>query len=456
MSTNRGAGLRRRIVTVLAAASIAATSTIAQAQQLSFIRDTEIERLLTDYAQPIFRVAGLSSSKIAVRIVRADSFNAFVLDSHNIYVHTGTLQQSSTPNEVIGVIAHETGHIVGHHLAHLRERIARDQTKALLIRLLGIGVMVAGGLSGQRETTGAGTGLVLGGDELIMRSILADRRGQESAADQAGLRFLSATKQSGRGMLEVFERFANQELISATAGALDPFVRSHPVAANRIAQLRELVRRSPYYDKQDAKELQLRHDLVRAKLSGYLERPTVTFNRYPPSDHSLPARYGRAIATFFLSGEERSIPMVDALIKEQPHNPYFVELKADFLMRVGKPAEAVAPLRRALKLAGNAPLMQVQLAQALMSANGSVDEAMTLARRSLGSDPNPGAYRILANGYYKKNRLPEADLATAEALFLEGDVKQAQIFAKRALPRLKNGSPEWIRAGDIVNYKIQT
>jgi predicted Zn-dependent protease len=125
-------------------------------------------------------------------------------------------------------------------------------------------------------------------------------------------------------------------------------------------------------------------------------------------------------------------------------------------MRAGRAGEAVPLLRRAAQLAGpDAPLIAVRLAQAMVSSDrGNLDEVINLARKSLIQDPNPQAYRILANAFYKQNRLPEADLATAEALFLEGDLKQAQIFAKRAQPRLKDGSPNWIRAGDIVNFKI--
>lgn len=450
------AGMLRRTIGAgcLFAVAVAAPGP-ADAQVLSYIRDTEIENLLKDYSRPIFRAAGLGSGRVTMRIVRHDSFNAFVLDGSNVFIHTGTLQQSETPNQVIGVIAHEAGHIAGGHLAQLRERIARDQTKSLLIKLLGIGMMVAGGGGGG---TGAGAGVMIGGDELLMRSLLADRRAQESSADQAGLRYLTATRQSGKGMLETFERFAQQEYISASGATQDVFARSHPVAANRLAQLRDAVSKSPFANEKDAPALQLRHDLMRAKIAGYLERPQIVLNRYPPNDTSLPARYGRAIARFFQSGLDAALPEVDALIRDRPDYPYFHELKGDFLMRTGKSREAIAPLRQALKLAGDAPLISVRLAQALISADETrgVDEAIALSRKSLIEDPNPQAYRLLANGYYKKGKLPEADLATAEAYFLEGDVKQAQIFAKRAQVKLPNGSPEWIRAGDIVNYKIPT
>lgn len=432
----------------------------AQAQYISFIRDTEIENLLSDYAKPIFRAAGLGSGRVVMRIVRHDSFNAFVLDGKNVFIHTGALTQSETPNQVIGVIAHEAGHIAGGHLAQLRDRIARDQTKSLLIKLLGIGLMVAGGVGGGGSgTTGAGAGVLTSGDEILMRSLLSDRRAQESSADQAGLRYLNATKQSGRGMLETFERFAQQEYISASGATQDAFARSHPVAANRLAQLRDAVAKSPHAADKDPPALQLRHDLMRAKISGYLDRPQVVFNRYPATDKSLPARYARTIARYFLSGLDAALPEVDALIKERPDYAYFHELRGDVLIRTGKSKEAIPHLRHALKLLnGDAPLMTVRLAQALISSEDpkAVDEAIALARKSLISDPNPQAFRILADGLGRKGQTPEADLAIAEAHFLEGDIKKAQIFAKRAQRGLKNGSPESLRAGDIVNYKIQT
>lgn len=445
------------MTTALAAASIASTSTPAAAQYLSFIRDTEVETLLADYARPIFRAAGLGSGRVTMRIVKHESFNAFVLDGQNVFIHTGTLQQSDTPNQVIGVIAHEAGHIAGGHLAQLRERISRDQTKSLLVKLLGIGLIVAGGASNTEGAAGAGIGVMTGGDEIIMRSLLADRRAQESSADQSGLRYLLATKQSGKGMLETFERFAQQEYISASGATQDAFVRSHPVAADRLAQLRDAVAKSPHANEKDPAPLQLRHDLMRAKIAGYLDRPQVVFNRYPQTNKTLPARYARTIATFFQRGLDAAMPDVDALIKERPDYPYFHELKADLLIRTGKATEAIPYIRHAMKLLGSQPpLMSVRLAQALIGLNepNGIEEAITLSRKSLIEDPNPQAYRILAQGYGHKGLTPQADLAIAEAHYLEGNIKQAKIFAQRSQKGLKSGSPEALRAGDIVNTKL--
>lgn len=461
----RGNGpLRRGVaaVALTAAWAVALPAPSAEAQGIPLIRDTEIENLLNDYARPIFKAAGLGTGRVAMRIVRSDSFNAFVVDGRNVFVHTGTLTQAETPNEVIGVIAHEAGHIAGGHMAALRARIAKDQTRALLAQILGIALVVAGGASGGNvgeNLGGAGQGVLMGGSEIVMRSLLAERRSQESAADQAGLKYLLATKQSGRGMLETFERFAQQEYISDAHK--DQFARSHPVATDRLARLRELVQSSPYFGQKDPPELQLRHDLMRAKLAGYLDRPAVVFNRYPASDNSLPARYARAIAKFFQGGKgglEAALADIEGLIRDRPDYPYFHEVKGDILVRSGKLAEAIAPLRKAMQGAESPNLIRVELAGALQSQGGeaAITESVELLRRSLIEDQNPRAYRLLATAYYKQSKLPEADAATAQAYFLEGDLRQAQIFAKRAQLKLKPGTPEWIKADDILNYKPQT
>lgn len=444
------------LATIMAAASTAS----ARAQGLPLIRDSEIEAVLKDYARPIFRAAGEAQNNLSVRIVRHESFNAFVADGRSVFINSGTLAMAKTPNEVIGVLAHETGHITGKHLASLRTRIARDQTKMLLVSLLGVGAIIAGAASrGEtREVGAAGQGLLLGGPDVVMRGLLAERRSQEAAADQAGLEFLNRTKQSGRGMLITFERFAQQEFVSEQY--MDPFVRSHPIASARLAQLRDKVMASPYVNAKDPPELQFRHDMMRAKLAGYLDRPGTVLGNYPPSDTSLPAKYARAISRNCQGRCIQSMGEVDALIKEQPNNPYFHELKGSLYFFAGRYAEALPSLRRALQLAGGEePLMQANLAQALVATENSamIDEALPLLRKSVvRDDDNARAYHTLATALARKGQVPQAEYAAAQANFIEGNFKQAQIFAKRAQAKLPQGSPEWNKAEEIISYKIPT
>ncbi len=220
-----------------------------------------------------------------MRIVNDEAFNAFVIDGRNVFMNTGTLMQANTPNEVIGVLAHEAGHISGGHMAALRSRIAKDQTRALLIQLLGIGAMIGGAASGSSEIGSAGQRRHDG----RQRAHHARAHGRASLEDRRPTRRASAfnaTQQSGLGMLTTFERFAGQELFSDVHQT--HCARTHPVATDRLARLRQLVEGSPYYKTKDAPELQRRHDMMRAKLSGYMEAPSIVFNRYPLLGHQLP------------------------------------------------------------------------------------------------------------------------------------------------------------------------
>ena len=108
------------------------------------LRDTEIEQLLRDYTRPILRAAGLEKQNIQMVIINESVFNAFVADGRRIFVNYGAMMQSETPNQIIGVLAHETGHLAGGHLAKLREQLAQAQTQMIIAMLLGAGAMVAG------------------------------------------------------------------------------------------------------------------------------------------------------------------------------------------------------------------------------------------------------------------------------------------------------------------------
>jgi predicted Zn-dependent protease len=418
------------------------------------IRDTEIEQLMRDYAQPILKAANLSKQNVRVVVLNDRSFNAFVMDGRHIFINAGALFDAKTPNEVIGVFAHETGHMAGGHLARLREQLASAQTASIVAMLLGVGAMVAGARSGQAGGADVGAAAIMAPQSAIMRSLLAYVRTQEDQADHAGVKFLAATGQSPRGMVELFKRLNNESLFNTRY--VDPYMQSHPLPADRVAALEAMARQSPYWDRKDSPELQLRHDMIRAKLSGFLEKPDTVARRYPLGDHSQPAQYARAISTYRYGDVRSAVTQIDALIAAQPGNPYFQELKGQALLEGGRAAEAVAPLRRAVHLAPNAPLIQGMLAQALISTNNPAvaAESVELLKNALAREPEaPEAYSQLAMAYGRKGDLANADLASAQAAFTRGDLPTARQLATRAKTRLPIGSPAWVRADDIVNVK---
>ncbi|MGK2922199.1 MAG: M48 family metallopeptidase, partial [Methyloceanibacter sp.] len=304
--------------TALVACLIASLTVPSAASAAGLIRDAETEALIRQYAKPILRAAGLGAQSVKIHIVNDRNFNAFVVDGHNMFMHAGTLMIADTPNQVIGVIAHETGHITGGHLARLRNQVSKAQSTALMLQLLGLAAMAGGAIAGAPGAAQLGMGAAMGGTDATMRTLLAYRQTEESSADQAAMKFLDATKQSGRGMLETFEVLANK--LRGIQG-INPYLMTHPLPQTRISQLRALVEASPYYENKDPPELQFRHDLIRAKLSGFLDKPEIASNRYPQSDTSLPSVYARAIATYRQSGVQVAMPLLDQLITAQPDWP---------------------------------------------------------------------------------------------------------------------------------------
>jgi predicted Zn-dependent protease len=423
----------------------------AAPRSMPILRDTEIEQLLRDYARPILNTAGLAQQGVKVVVLNDRAFNAFVMDGRHIFINMGALADAKTPNEIIGVFAHETGHLAGGHLSRLREELARAQTASIIAMLAGVGAMVAGARSGSGDV---GAAAILAPQSAIQRSLLAYVRTQEDQADHAGVKFLNATGQSPKGMLELFKRLTNESLFNSRY--VDPYLQSHPMPAERVAALEVLAKASPFWDRKDSPELQLRHDMMRAKLSGFLDRPDTVARRYPLGDHSLPARYARAIATYRHSDVREAIAQIDGLIQTQPNNPYFYELKGQALLEGGRPAEAIAPLRHAVALSRGAPLIEIMLGQALIATNDNklAEEAVPLLRAALAREPEAAvAYSQLAMAYSRKGDLANADLAAAQAAFTRGDLKTARQLASRAKTRLPVGSPAWVRADDIVSVK---
>ncbi|MER9566004.1 M48 family metalloprotease [Mesorhizobium sp. M0571] len=437
----------------LAAVVAIAGSVNAFAQNVPVVRDAEIEALVRDYARPIFKAAGLSNDAINIVLVNDQSFNAFVA-GRRLFINTGALMTAETPNEIIGVIAHEAGHIAGGHQQKLREQLERAKTMAILATLLGAGAMVAGATSNSRGLAGAGMGVMAGGGEMAQRSILAYQRTEEMTADRSAIAYLNATGQSGMGMLKTFNRFQNA--LSLSGAHVDPYRISHPMPQERIANLEVLVKQSRYVDKVDPPALQQRHDMMRIKIAAYMQGQAAASRLMRKNPGSLAARYGDAQMTYLFGNLASALTKTNALIKEQPKNPYFQELRGDILMKANRPKDAAEAYAKAVSLdPARSGLLPVSYGQALMAIGtpDSLKKAVAQINTGLGRDrENAAGYRYLAQAYGELGNIPAAELATAEGHFYSGDYKNAKIFAMRAQQSMKRGEPGWLRAQDIINY----
>lgn len=415
----------------------------ASAQGL--IRDSEIERTLEMLATPIFEAAGVQYDGIRIFILQDRSLNAFVTPSNSMFLHTGLLQRLETPEELMGVMAHETGHVTGGHIFRRIQAAQQARAQSILTTLLGVAA-VAGG-AGQ-----AGTAIILGGQGVAQRGLLKFTRSQESSADQAALTFLNRANVDPSGMLRVLRRLEQENGIGLTG--VDPYMLSHPLSSQRIQALAQGVAASPARNVETPAETRYWHTRMRAKLDGFLTPPEQSaLVSYGDEEFDL---YREAIRLFRLPSPDRAVETVDALIALRPEDPYYWELKGQILNDSGRGAQAIEPYRKAVALAPKDALIAGGLGEALLSANTAEADAEALAvleRAALDDPYDASLLRTLALAYARAGKPGLADVATAERLALTGRLDDAIRMAKRAQAQLPVGSPSWRRAEDIRTLK---
>jgi predicted Zn-dependent protease len=417
----------------LAAAQLAPGETL--------IRDTEIEDILHRDADPIFKAAGIDPKGVQIILIGSKDFNAFAAPKV-MAVYTGLILQTKNPNELQGVMAHEVGHLAAGHSFRSGEMQRAGMVPMILT--MGLGVLAAIAGSGD-----AAAGLITSAPYFGALGAIGYSREQEGRADQAGATLLEKAGLSGRGLAEFFDNFRYQEVFSQYRRYR--FFIDHPLSSDRIEALQGRVAAMPHYDQKDSPEALAEHEVMKAKLDGFIN-PQVTMTKYDEKDTSYPARYARAIAYYQMKEPDKALKRVDALLAEQPNNPYLWELKGQILFEFGRIPEAEEPQRKSVALK-DAPLLHMNLGQTLIALDDTkkVDEGILELKKSLSQeDDNAAAWRMLAEAYDKRGQEGLARLATAEYQFNVGDMRQAREFAIRARERLPKDSPEWRRATDIV------
>lgn len=425
----------RTIARTLAAAVVfgCAAAASAAAQALTLVRDAEIEEHLRALADPILEAAGLVPRDVALYILRDERLNAFVAGGQKLFVHTGLIQRTETPEQLAAVIAHEAGHIAGGHLA--RQMQAREQ--ALTQMAIGTVLGLAAAAAGAPEL---GTAIVAGGATVAERGILAFTRGQEQAADLAAVNYLARIGLPPTGLIEFLRIVETRDLRITPEG--DVYRRTHPLSRDRIAYLEAQEANSPLRGRTLGPARAAAHERVRAKLDGFLADPETVLARW--SGDSFAARYARAAALHRRGEVEKAIALARELAAERPKDAYVHELVGQILHENGRFFEAVEAYRAAVRLAPQAALIRLALARALLELpnDQGVSEAAALAREVVQVEPRDiVALRTLGIAEGRLGRLAPASLALAEAALIARDKRTAELHLARARRLLRPEDP---------------
>jgi predicted Zn-dependent protease len=449
--------LFKRIITLICLALLAlgpCRAALAQRGQPNLIRDAEIENTIRTFITPIWRVAGLDPEAVSIMIVQDNSLNAFVAGGQRIFINTGLLMRTERPNQLIGVLAHETGHIAGGHLARQQEELRNLSTMQILETLLGGAAAVGGGIAGGGR--GGSGGGVTGTSALpgSLSSYLRYSQTQEASADQAAITFLERAHESPKGTVEFLHILERQERLTI-GRPTSPYLTTHPLTPDRIATFEDAVAHSPYANTPDPPQFIELHARMIAKLMGFTA-PDAALARYAEGDKAIPARYARAIALYRKGMTGSALLTLDGLLKERPNDPYFHELRGQILFENGRPADAVPSYRRAVQLLPSAGIIKVDFARTLIETNKP--EADREAVRNLdmavqqGESDSFELWRLEGTAYSRMGNEGMTSLARAEMAVIQGQRAEAQAHAAAAVRQLPPGTPAWQRAQDIQAY----
>jgi predicted Zn-dependent protease len=409
----------------------------------SLLRDTEIEGDIHTMMTPVWKAAGLDADAVHVYLVADDGINSFVAGGQNIFINSGLLLRADTPNQLIGVLSHETGHIAGGHLYKGAEAMRNASIEEMIAMVAGVAATVAGRGSG-------GGGALLGAAGVGQRAFLGFSVTQEATADHAAMNYLDATHQSARGLLQFFEKLQSEELLIGTHE--DPYLMDHPLTQERIDYVRDHVDRSPYSNVPDPPSYVDMIQRSKVKVAAFTEPPASTLAKYPENDRSTLARYARAIANYRVPDLDKALPAIDALIRDYPRDPYFRELKGQMLFENGRINEAVQPYEEAMRLDANAPLLRIELAQVYVENNDPAQNKRAIAYLSDAlrtEDKDVDAWHLLATAYGRDKQMGMAALSLAEEGLAADNRKNAVQQAVRAEHLLPKGSAAYARAQQI-------
>lgn len=410
----------------------------------ALLRDTETEMFLRDISTPFFKSAGLEPNAVQMYLLQENSINAFVAGGQNIFIFSGLIQQARSVNELEGVIAHETGHIAGGHIARTDEATRPALAIMLASVLLGLGAAVAG-------SPDAAAGLLIGGQTMAQRSFLAYTRVQESAADQAALTFLNSAHVSAEGLISFFDRLRDEELLRVSRR--DPYARTHPLSGDRMQALADRAKKSTAWGQPSDKTKEYRFRRIQAKIDGFALEPAVTLRKYPEYNHDEISRYARVYAYHKELEFDKALTEAKSLLAETPDDPFYQEIAGQILFEQGKAADSIPYFEHAISLLPHEPLLLTLLGNSLVAVNTPENNlrALEVLQQAVLLDKfNDLGWHQLSVIYARLGNMKMANLATAELFVIQGRYPEAIHRSATAQCFMKEGTREWLQAEDVI------
>ncbi len=421
----------------------------AKSEKILIINDAEINNYINDLSKPLLISSGLSHEFVEVNIIFNDRINAFVANGQRIFIHSGLITNSDEPEEIIGVIAHEIGHIVSGHLTRTREVISSASTAGILAALFGvISVGIYHNSVEQVEGDLTAAAIFSSANSLSINSILKYSRTQELNADMYAINLLEENKISGRGLLKILYKLSKNDEINSDQ---IHYLSTHPLNSERISIARNKIKESKYYISQSNERSLKDLNNIKAKINGYT-KPNEYLEKFR-NDKTIPGKIAKATSLHKLGKNRESIKIFQTLINDNPKNPYFYESLGKAFLSDRKIKKSINAYKKAIVISDNNPLILLGYSQALISANNKESDYEAIKVLEIVTkkiEKNFSAWRLLEIAYGRSGKFGKSFLAGAEKSLISGKKNSANKKANEALKLLKVNSPDFFRAKDII------
>lgn len=362
--------------------------------QFKIIRDAEIEKTIFELAIPIIDASEINKQAINFYIVNDSAINAFVAGGQNIFINSGLITKFNNPETLIGVLAHEMGHISAGHLARSGEEFEKSKNIAILSYLLGIGAMISG-------SADAGMAIISGGSDVFFKNQMKYTRWQEESADKLAMDYLSKAKIDSNGLIELLKYFYQENL--GVKSVMNEYLLSHPVSEKRISAIRNYQQNHQIKAKSLSKELLQDFLMARAKLIAFnasdIEFSLQEIEKFLlKNQQDIPAQYQKTILLYRLGRIDDSLKILNKIIDKYQNNGFLIELKAQILFENGNIVDAVKNYHLAIKKIDNRfnALIKISFANALLKAqeqdNSLINDFNQLVIARLNEAKNYEAY----------------------------------------------------------------
>lgn len=417
----------KRLFSTILILLLFATNTFA-GSGISIIRDTEIENFLREITTPILRSAGLNPQDIKFYIVNDNNINAFVMGGQNIFVNTGTITSFDTPDAVLGIIAHETGHIAAGHLARFNEQIKSISAVSIGAILFGIGTMLVG-------IPGVGQAIIFGSIQVQQQNVLKYNRGQEEVADDLATKYLNDNQLSSVALLHSMKQFYISEL--RLSNDME-YYSTHPLSRNRKQFIENKMKNESYNNDEFNKKYKNKFNFIKAKISAYNKTPKP--NLESGSDYE---KYAKAITDMNSNNFNQALENVDYLIKKYKDNPYFYELKGDIYLKNNDVNKALSNYTKADKIIKNNTLIKKMIAFIIIKYDqkNMYKTAIENLNYVIQNDPDDNtAIKLLAEVYHNNGNFALSYLTLAKYYDSIGDTKKAINYLDLAQKNTTDGN----------------